>query len=353
MSEIHQLLVFGVMLLPSWCPPYSPLKNDPVTDEPVFCICKQPDTGTLMLGCDGCDDWYHFTCVRIPVQCQGLILHYYCPYCQQKSEKNRSQWKRKCRVDHCYEPCVTKSKYCSKEHGKLFISTMINQVNQDPLKSEILQQMQKLKSVEDIQKYGDKDFILRDIKRDTNPELYDSLIASDLQLKSLEEQTLDTNEKIPVIKQKIENLNSYIDWLNKLKRYISQVDEPDGQDNETQSNTNSKKKNKRGKKKKTKKLVNICGYFNQCVETNMDIPIESFADKYEQLMSNPQEDDTIDGICVKSRCIRHTGWAGMESDKYNIQLEALETNLERIELLKKTRKQQLHIAFYEQLKLAN
>ena len=27
--------------------------------EEVFCVCNQPDTGALLMGCDGCDEWFH------------------------------------------------------------------------------------------------------------------------------------------------------------------------------------------------------------------------------------------------------------------------------------------------------
>ena len=35
-------------------------------NEEVFCICRQPEAGT-MIGCEGCDDWFH-------PHCFGLVL---------------------------------------------------------------------------------------------------------------------------------------------------------------------------------------------------------------------------------------------------------------------------------------
>lgn len=36
--------------------------------DDLFCICRQPEkeNGTLMLCCDFCDMWYHYTCIGLP-----------------------------------------------------------------------------------------------------------------------------------------------------------------------------------------------------------------------------------------------------------------------------------------------
>ena len=31
----------------------------------LFCVCLKPDDGTMMVGCDGCDEWFHPVCVGI------------------------------------------------------------------------------------------------------------------------------------------------------------------------------------------------------------------------------------------------------------------------------------------------
>ncbi|KAH0057375.1 hypothetical protein KCU86_g4327, partial [Aureobasidium melanogenum] len=37
-----------------------------ISDTDLYCICRKPDTGTFMIGCDGgCDDWFHGKCVNI------------------------------------------------------------------------------------------------------------------------------------------------------------------------------------------------------------------------------------------------------------------------------------------------
>ena len=42
--------------------------------EEVFCVCNQPDTGALLMGCDGCDKWFHPRCVgNSPQQAQVSV----------------------------------------------------------------------------------------------------------------------------------------------------------------------------------------------------------------------------------------------------------------------------------------
>jgi hypothetical protein len=50
--------------------------------ERKYCICRGPDTGETMIGCDYCKDWFHLTCVDLsPQEAEELDL-YKCPNCQ-------------------------------------------------------------------------------------------------------------------------------------------------------------------------------------------------------------------------------------------------------------------------------
>jgi hypothetical protein len=44
----------------------------------LYCICRKPDTGKWMIGCDGCEDWYHGECVKVKEEDGDLIDKYYC-----------------------------------------------------------------------------------------------------------------------------------------------------------------------------------------------------------------------------------------------------------------------------------
>ena len=48
----------------------------------MYCICRKPDNGTFMIGCDGtCDDWFHGKCVGVEEKNKILIDKYLCPNC--------------------------------------------------------------------------------------------------------------------------------------------------------------------------------------------------------------------------------------------------------------------------------
>lgn len=106
---------------------YKKFTNAPKYDlnsEEVFCICRKPDGGEIMIACDGCEEWFHFRCMNVNPELSHLISKFYCKFCKWKGQ-GRTQWKRKCRLEGCYEPIRTESKYCSEEHGKEFIRQAI------------------------------------------------------------------------------------------------------------------------------------------------------------------------------------------------------------------------------------
>jgi len=99
----------------------------------VYCLCRKPDNGTFMIGCDGtCDDWFHGKCVGIEERDKNLIDKYMCPGCT-KAGIGRTTWKRMCRRSGCRQPArVGKSKggkdgskYCSEECGVLYFREMV------------------------------------------------------------------------------------------------------------------------------------------------------------------------------------------------------------------------------------
>ena len=110
--------------------------GDAGSSDDVYCICRKPDTGTFMIGCDGtCDDWFHGKCVGIEERDKNLIDKYVCPNCT-KAGAGQTTWKRMCRRSGCRQPArvgkagkgakeVGGSKYCSDDCGTLFWREMV------------------------------------------------------------------------------------------------------------------------------------------------------------------------------------------------------------------------------------
>ncbi|KAH0168374.1 hypothetical protein KCU67_g3507, partial [Aureobasidium melanogenum] len=98
-----------------------------ISDTDLYCICRKPDTGTFMIGCDGgCDDWFHGKCVNISEKWKTLIDKYICPFCEEKGV-GETTWKRMCRRNGCGMPAQVfkDSKFCSDRCGQLFFQALI------------------------------------------------------------------------------------------------------------------------------------------------------------------------------------------------------------------------------------
>jgi len=113
-------------------------EGTPVSDD-LYCICRRPDTGTFMIGCDGpCEDWCHGKCVGISESDKNLIDKFMCPACTEKGI-GRTTWKRMCRRSGCRQPARLGknkqgndgSKYCSDECGVRFFRQMTERTRQD------------------------------------------------------------------------------------------------------------------------------------------------------------------------------------------------------------------------------
>lgn len=119
-------------------------EGTPDPDADLYCLCRRPDTGTFMIGCDGgCDDWFHGKCVGIAERDKGLIDHYVCPRCTETG-LGPTTWKRMCRRHGCRMPARTPkpatakkskkeeaaSKYCSTACGVQYFKDMVTQTRE-------------------------------------------------------------------------------------------------------------------------------------------------------------------------------------------------------------------------------
>lgn len=346
--------------LPSWCPPYSSLRVDPITRLEVYCTCKKPDEGELMVGCDGCDDWFHFKCLKVPVMYRRLVSSFFCPYCQagisgpSKDDPSKplpkTLWKLKCRIADCYEPCSENSKYCTEEHGLKYMRNLMNQCSNDTDSSVVKEMLNVSESnVCVFNNIGRSDFIDEPVAPEINSQLYDQIIANDNSLKELEASQKEcVDVTITNIQERIQILDKYIDWIEEINNKLNNTGDTDKDDDTSTSptkKTTRKKRKRRGGPKRAVVKKKICGY----IPDWSIIPCSS-EEFLIQFKENEDEAITvINGVCTKLNCKRHSDWVSIDSDQLQQQLDTAESNNDRLNILIKVKKRQLHSQYYEQL----
>lgn len=68
--------------LPNWIHKHlGKIPLDANDDSNKFCICRGCDTGSFMIQCDECRDWFHGSCVNITKDYAEKLACYLCPGC--------------------------------------------------------------------------------------------------------------------------------------------------------------------------------------------------------------------------------------------------------------------------------
>ncbi len=50
-------------------------------NQAVFCHCRKPDDGKLMIQCETCLEWFHGACIGVARKNLGKLGSYTCPQC--------------------------------------------------------------------------------------------------------------------------------------------------------------------------------------------------------------------------------------------------------------------------------
>ncbi|XP_077428177.1 CXXC-type zinc finger protein 1a isoform X3 [Vanacampus margaritifer] len=50
---------------------------------PIYCVCRRPDINCFMIGCDGCAEWFHGSCVGVSEKAAKAIRVWFCPSCRE------------------------------------------------------------------------------------------------------------------------------------------------------------------------------------------------------------------------------------------------------------------------------
>ena len=61
-----------------------------LNSQPLYCVCRREDDGELMVACDGCDEWYHFRCMKLNQKYKDLVSNYYCIFCHELFDRGET-----------------------------------------------------------------------------------------------------------------------------------------------------------------------------------------------------------------------------------------------------------------------
>ncbi|QPG73752.1 hypothetical protein FOA43_001066 [Brettanomyces nanus] len=297
-----------------------------LNSEELYCVCRRPDDGQLMVACDGCDEWFHFKCMNL-------------------NEKYKD-------LPAAVDAVMGKvSKYCSEEHGLEFMKKYVyGKLSSEGkgLMTTIFQQIYDLQSFKSL-----------------GEELPESDKADWPMSDSVKEELTEIDVELSQLEETEKNYSSKGKYLAKLKEKIKFLDETLSEemnrDEESSSelDTESSKKSRRNKKVK-KRNVNICGYerklrllesdwlnftltdeYKNMIEfTEQTVDAKKLCEDYLKLTERDRERDSIEdqsssfkGLCLNDRkkCSRHLTWYGIIYDTLDSKLGEIG---DRIHLLK-------------------
>lgn len=261
-------------------PPKSHVKYNENSQE-LFCICRKPDNGELMIGCDGCDDWYHFRCVKLDLRYQKLVNNYYCPYCD-LAGKGVTVWKHKCRLASCYNPIAAGSKYCCREHGVQFMRGVLQAGSEG-------QQAPGRVPREDIRKFVLKSGSLGQFQELGN-ELKVLEFGEDARIRALA-------DKISVLQA------SNARQVEAKKLLVVQKD-------------NLRRLNELAALRKAAKKIELCGFNVSRDAALADAALEQLAAQFAD--GRAAESDVC--LLEKKKCLRHANWASLASDEIALKV---------------------------------
>lgn len=310
-----------------------------LNSEEVFCICRRPDHGELMICCDGCEEWFHFRCMRLDLRYSPLVAKFFCKFCQWKGV-GFTKWKKKCRLDGCFQGIANESKYCSEEHGKKFMRDKLG-LRKEAKTPNALSSNKILQ----ILNYIDLDHEKFRGLGSTFPELPEvsSYLEGAGDISQFPEEVrvqLELiNTKLTTVKGEILHYESRIDYLVRIKEMIKSV-------NERLQGVLSKKK------------LDLCYYDKQIEEKGLSSLEEVSAGRFDELkalieerLNDETDATTLGDLCVQDRrkCIRHNGWWNLVNDELEKKLVAMNRVVKMLEEEKGTVLRGYSVGIYESI----
>ena len=322
-----------------------------LNSEELFCICRKPDVdGELMIICDGCEEWFHTKCMKVENNFTQLFDKFFCKFCQWKGD-GVTRWNRKCRQPGCLKPIrkEEKSKYCSDECGEKFMALQLTG-SQVLTRADLSFVVNYCGSYTDLQALGAK-----------FPELPEVVQLDLAKLpENVRNKLTEIGEKRKHVSAQYEQTQAKAKYLARVKDMISVVNEKlqalAGPAVADEAAPKSKKK-----KSKSSKKVDLCCFqdsFNKRLfEPLADMSIldsdvgEAFNSEIEEAIERYQDKEQTSGgnLCLQDRrkCLRHSGWFSLLSDKIWKRLTELQAVLEKLEQQQSETLRDYSIAVYE------
>lgn len=285
-------------------------KKAPRVDEDgndLFCICRRGDLGKWMIGCDGCDEWYHGECIEVSKAEEGLIDQYFCPRCQ-RDGAGTTVWKRKCRLKECRKPALdvplpfiqqedivmsgtsetqTHSKYCSVDHGVEYFRRQVSQalVTKSHIKSMLL----AASHVDEFRKIGD-----------VAPSIEGEVSKRDAQ-------------RLAVMSEERERIYTELARLDKRSQCLKLM-----HDRATRVNAAIK----------ARKEKEVCGLDERLNLQDEDLDTLLQSEEFTQSLLG----STTEKLCIvpAKKCVRHAGWFSIKLDGFNLEETLLRQRLAKL-----------------------
>lgn len=321
----------------------------------LYCVCRTEDNGELMVACDGCDEWFHFKCMKLDPKWKNLVKSYHCPFCTVLKGTAKPLWKRKCRLPDCYLSIADNSAFCSQNHGELYWKRVLSRFqstsavdydqNERVYPGGMNTMFSLLNSKDQLDKLGDS---LPSPPESCNG-VTDALIegyTSKIRSLNIEKVKLD-QRKIILEAKKV--------YIMKLKDHISEVNKILNSSQTPHTNEDLKPKKKKSKSSKNSSKFDICGYdshldtqdwlnfvdsdgYKKFIGSSIEDE-NTIKNEYESIMKPEegmeidQESTSLKWICLndKRKCI-HSNWFTVERDDVISKIDIIVTNLEKIAL---------------------
>lgn len=330
---------------------YKKCQNAPkfnLNSEELFCICRRPDHGgELMIGCDGCEEWFHFTCMKMSQSYQLLIDKFYCKFCQWQG-KGRTRYNKVCRLPGCMKPIRSdqRSKYCLEECGLKYMKRFLEEL--ESLSKEGMKfALTHCKSREELAKLGS-----------TFPELPE--IAN----KNVEKLPEEIQNQLRTIERKMKDIENDIEYVTAQQKYLGLRKDIIKRINEQLKDTSGNEEEETQAKKKKKKSkgarFDLCCFDSSLYDQKPLEVYTSAVDKAEetstqtvndvvQMYNNQDDENKTSTVCLNDRrkCLRHNGWWNLIADELWKRLSELQESLAVLENEKQDTVREYSIQVYE------